>query len=54
MSDRKSICHQSALIGKTFQPFRAVNDPVGPFIGDFRLQKWISANAFLDLLGGQP
>ena len=54
MSDRKSMCHQSALSRQTFQPFRAVNDPVRPFIGDFRLQQRISTNAFLDLLGAQP
>ena len=36
---------------KALEPFRAVNDPVRPFIGDFRLQQGISGNAFLDLSG---
>ena len=39
---------------QALEPFRAVNDPVRPFIGDFRLQQGISTNAFLDLLWGQP
>ena len=52
MSDRKSMCHQSALSGQALEPFRAVNDPVRPFISDFRLQQRISTNAFLDLVWG--
>ena len=45
---RMSICHQSALKCQTLDPFRAVNDAVGPFIRHFRMQKGFQ-NAFLDL-----
>ena len=34
---------------QALEPFRAVNQSVGPFIGDFRLQVGISDLALLDL-----
>jgi hypothetical protein len=34
---------------QTLDPFRAVHDSVGPFVGDFRVQERVSDNAFLDL-----
>src|SRR4029077_8303502 len=43
------ICAQ----GKALEPFRAVNNAVRPFIGDFRLQQGIPSKPFLDLSLGQ-
>src|SRR5437870_8608820 len=42
-----------AAHGHALEPFRAVNNPIRPLIGDFWLQQGISTNAFLDLVGGQ-
>jgi hypothetical protein len=36
--------------GQTFDPFRAVNSSVGPFIRHFRMQERVSSNAFLHLV----
>ena len=38
--------------GKALEPFRAVNQSVGPFVSDFRLQVRIADLAFLDLILG--
>src|SRR5206468_11619854 len=38
---------------QALEPFRAVNEAVGPFIGDFRLQVRISDLALLDLHVGE-
>src|SRR5436189_1814533 len=34
---------------QTLDPFRAIYDPVGPFISRFRMQEWIAAKALLNL-----
>ena len=39
---------------QTLDPLRAVNDPLRPFIGDFRLQVWISTDPYFDKVRRKP